>query len=195
VKASAAARAVMRELHRLRIRDDAWQIPRTEAEALHDLVLRRQCKLGVEIGTSYGYSALHFAAALRQTGGRLHTIDIRKKKCDAARQAFERAGLDDIITCHLGDARDVIPIIPGQFDFAFLDADKQQIHEYFDLIWPRLRIGGMMLTDNVATHPELVPFVDFLHRLPDAESGTLQIGNGVEVTYKKAAKPCRSPSR
>jgi caffeoyl-CoA O-methyltransferase len=195
VKASTAARAVMRELHRLRIREDAMQIPRTEAEALHDLVLKNDCKLGVEIGTSYGFSALHFAAALRQTGGKLHTIDIKKKKCDAARLSFIRAGMDDIITCHLGDARDVIPIIPGEFDFAFLDADKKQIHAYFDLVWPRLKIGGMMLTDNVATHPELVPFVDFLHRLPDADSGTMQIGNGVEVTYKKAAKPCLSRSR
>jgi len=186
VKTSATARVVMRELHRLRIREDALQIPKAEAEALYDLVLRRKCKLGVEVGTSYGYSALHLGAALEQNGGILHTIDIKKEKFDAARKSFEKAGMSDVIVSHLGDARRVLPAIPGEFDFVFLDADKKQIEQYFDLAWPRIKPGGMLLTDNVTTHPELVPFVQFLHRLPNATSGTLQVGNGVEVTYKKA---------
>lgn len=185
MKTTAAARAVMRELDRLRIREDAWQVPRAEAEALYDLIVSRKCKLGVEIGTSYGYSALHFAAALAQTGGILHTIDISRKKYDASREAFKRAGFGDIIVSHLGDARRVLPAILGGFDFVFLDADKEQIREYFKLVWPRINPGGMLLTDNINTHPELVPFVQLLHRLPDAKSSTLQVGNGLEVTYKK----------
>jgi predicted O-methyltransferase YrrM len=186
VKTTAAARAVLRELHRLRIREDAWQIPRSEAEVLYDLVLKHNCKLGVEIGTSYGYSGLHIAAALAQTGGVLHTIDISRKKYDASREAFKRAGFGDIIVSHLGDARRVVPAILGNFDFVFLDADKQNIKEYFNLVWPRIQPGGILLTDNVSTHPELMPFVSFLHRLPDARSGTIQVGNGLEVTNKKA---------
>jgi len=185
VKTTAAARAVMRELDRLRIRDDAWQIPRGEAEAIYDLIVERDCKLGVEIGTSYGYSALHIAAALAQTGGILHTIDISRKKYDASRQAFKRAGFSDIIVSHLGDARRVVPAILGNFDFVFLDADKEQIKEYFNMVWPRINPGGMLLTDNVNTHPELVPFVQSLHRLRDARTSTLGVGNGLEVTTKK----------
>jgi predicted O-methyltransferase YrrM len=185
VKTTAAARVVMRELERLRIREDALQVPRDEAEALYDLILARKCKVGVEIGTSYGYSGLHLAAALAQTGGILHTIDISRKKYDASREAFKRAGFTDIIVSHLGDARRVLPVILGNFDFVFLDANKEQIKEYFKLVWPRINAGGMMLTDNVNTHPELIPFVQSLHRLPDARSSTLAVGNGVEVTYKK----------
>jgi predicted O-methyltransferase YrrM len=184
---SPQTRIVMDELDRLRTRDDAWQIPRPEAEALYDLVLRHQYKLGVEIGTSYGYSGLHFAAALSHTGGKLHTIDISQKKFDASRQAFARAGLSNLIVSHLGDALIVLPTIPGDFDFAFLDATKDETRAYFDLVWPRIRPGGVVLTDNITTHPELKPYVQFLRGLPDATSHTLEVGNGVEVTQKKKA--------
>jgi predicted O-methyltransferase YrrM len=185
MKVSPAARKVMDELDHLRTRDDAWQIPRAEAEALYELVLSHQYTLGVEIGTSYGYSGLHFAAALAQTGGKLHTIDVSQKKFDASRLAFERAGLPETIINHLGDARNVLATIVGRFDFAFLDAVKEQTREYFNLVWPRIRPGGVVLTDNVTTHASLQPFVRFLRSLPDADSSTLKIGNGVEVTFKK----------
>jgi predicted O-methyltransferase YrrM len=181
---SKATSAVMDELDRLRTRDDAWQIPRDEARALYDLVLKHRYKTGVEIGTSYGFSALHFAAALRDTGGTLHTIDISPKKYDASRDAFERAGLSDIIVSHLGDALNILPTILGDFDFAFLDAAKDQSRSYFKLTWPRIRVGGVLLTDNVTTHEELAAFVKFLRAQPDAKSSTLSVGNGVEVTYK-----------
>jgi predicted O-methyltransferase YrrM len=185
MKVSRAARKVMDELDHLRTREDAWQIPRDEAEALYELVVKHQYTLGVEIGTSYGYSGLHFAAALSQTGGKLHTIDVSQKKFDASRKAFLEAGVEGAIVSHLGDAREVLPTIVGRFDFAFLDANKEQSREYFDLVWPRIRAGGVMLTDNITTHAELQPFVRFLRELPDAESSTLAIGNGVEVTFKK----------
>jgi caffeoyl-CoA O-methyltransferase len=176
--------AVMDELDRLRTRDDAWQVPREEAEALYELVLNKHFKLGVEIGTSYGYSGLHFGAAMRKTGGKLHTIDINKKKFDSSRQSFEKAGLTDCIVSHFGDARTVLPTITGRFDFAFLDANKPQTREYFDLVWPRLEPGGVVLTDNINTNPELGSFVKFVRQVAGAKSSTLEIGNGVEVTIK-----------
>src|SRR5271169_308050 len=71
--------------------DDTWQIPRIEGELLYQLALAVRAKLIVEVGTSYGFSGLFWAAALRQTKGTLHTIDISQKKFDASRRHFERA--------------------------------------------------------------------------------------------------------
>ena len=61
-------------------RDDHWQIPRVEGDLLYHIALSANAKLIVEIGTSYGFSGLHWAAALRHTDGKLHTIDVSEKK-------------------------------------------------------------------------------------------------------------------
>ncbi|HZK80106.1 MAG TPA: class I SAM-dependent methyltransferase, partial [Humisphaera sp.] len=93
--------------------DDAWQIPRIEGEFLYQVALASQAKLIVEVGTSYGFSGLFWSAALQQTGGMLHTIDIAQKKFDASRKHFERAGVGKYIVNHLGDALIELPKIAG----------------------------------------------------------------------------------
>src|SRR5580704_10645787 len=83
--------ALIEEVDALRkTRDDTWQIPRIEGELLYQIALATRAKLIVEVGTSYGFSGLFWAAALQQTGGILHTIDISQKKFDASRRHFER---------------------------------------------------------------------------------------------------------
>jgi predicted O-methyltransferase YrrM len=166
-------------------RSDAYQIPRLEGELLHHIAVTTGCQLIVEVGTSYGFSGLFWGAALRRTGGRLHTIDVSPKKRDAARQTFERAGLSDVVTCHLGDARAVLPTIPGPIDLASLDADKESTIDYFDLVWPRVRVGGSVITDNAVTHrAELADFVRHARSQPDALSIEVAVGNGIEWTIK-----------
>ena len=73
--------------------DDHWQIPRDEARLLAALVLGTRSASLCEIGTSYGFSTLHLAAAAAQNGGHVHTIDINEKKHDAARRHLTEAGL------------------------------------------------------------------------------------------------------
>ena len=82
--------AVIDELDAARaMRSDAGQIPRVEGFLLHQIALAAQGRgTIVEVGTSYGFSGLFFAAAMRRTGGRLHTIDVSSKKFEAARDAF-----------------------------------------------------------------------------------------------------------
>src|SRR6478672_280648 len=89
-------------------RDDHWQIPRVEGDLLFHIALAMNAKTIVEIGTSYGFSGLFWGAALKHTGGRLHTIDIAQKKFDASKTTFAQAGLAGTITNHLGDAHDVL---------------------------------------------------------------------------------------
>lgn len=185
MKSDALAR-VIDELDQMRAsRDDAWQVPLIEGELLHHIALCTGARLIVEIGTSYGFSGLFWAKALRQTGGRLHTIDNDPKKYEASRDAFVRAGVTDWITSHLGDARQVLPKIDGPIDIAFIDADKPSTQTYFDLIWPKLRVGGSVLTDNATTHrAELADFVGSVRSRSDASSTELPVGNGLEWTIK-----------
>ncbi len=174
------------ELDTLRkTRDDAWQIPRTEGELLYHIALASGAKSIVEIGTSYGFSGLFWGAALRHTGGHLHTIDVSEKKFHSSKETFARAGLSGIITNHLGDAHKVLAGITGGVDLAFVDADKQSCQEYFDMLWPKIRKGGAILTDNASTHrAELAEYVKHVRSLKDASSTEVAVGNGVEWTIK-----------
>src|SRR6185437_2439452 len=114
--------ALIDEVDALRnTRDDTWQIPRIEGELLYQIALSTRAKLIVEVGTSYGFSGLFWAAALRMTGGTLHTIDIAQKKFDASREHFKRAGVADVVVNHLGDAMVELTKISGPVDIAFLD--------------------------------------------------------------------------
>src|SRR2546421_366700 len=89
-------------------RDDAWQVPRVEGELLHHIALSSGAKTIVEVGTSYGFSGLFWARALKQTGGHLHTIDKDPKKYESSRQTFARAGVDQFVTNYLGDASSIL---------------------------------------------------------------------------------------
>jgi predicted O-methyltransferase YrrM len=166
-------------------RDDHWQIPRVEGELLHHIALTASARMIVEVGTSYGFSGLFWGAALRQTGGRLHTIDISEKKFNSSKATFAKAGLAGTVTNHLGDAQQVLQTLQGPIDLAFIDADKPNCRAYFDLLWPKLRVGGAILTDNASTHrTELAEFVNHLRSLPDATSVEVAVGNGIEWTIK-----------
>ena len=178
------------ELDALRAsREDHWQVPREEGWLLHHIALSSGARMIVEVGTSYGFSALFFAAALRHTGGRLHTIDIEPRKHDLARQTFARAAVTDSISSYLGDARHILPTLPAPIDLAFIDADKASTLAYFQLIWPRLRAGGCVLTDNATTHrQELAAFVAHVRTLPDAASTEVAVGNVIEWTIKLASR-------
>lgn len=174
------------ELDRLgKERHDAWQIPLEEGQLLYHIALTVRAKLIVEIGTSYGFSGLFWGAAMKRNDGHLHTIDLNPAKYDSAKLTFTKAGLASVITNHLGDAKQIIERLPGNIDMAFIDADKPACRTYFDLLWPKLRIGGSILTDNATTHrEELADYVQYLRGRPDASSVEVAVGNGVEWTVK-----------
>jgi predicted O-methyltransferase YrrM len=105
-------------------------------------------QLVLEIGTYTGYSAICLAAGL-QPGGKLHTIDVNAELEDLALKFFAEAGLKEQIQLHVGNALHIIPTIEGQFDLVFIDADKVNYSNYFDLVIDRVRPGGVILADNV----------------------------------------------
>ena len=102
----------------------------------------------LEIGTYTGYSAICLAEGL-QPAGKLFTIDINEELEDQVRQSFAKAGVSERIDFRIGNARDIIPQIPGSFDLVFIDADKENYSQYFDLVIDRVNLNGVILADNV----------------------------------------------
>ena len=105
-------------------------------------------KLILEIGTFTGYSALCFAEGLLE-GGHLHTIDINDELTPMVKSYIAKAGMEDKITLHNGNASEIIPGLSGSFDLVFIDADKINYSLYYDLVFDKVRQGGFLIADNV----------------------------------------------
>ena len=102
----------------------------------------------LEIGTYTGYSALCLAEGLTENGI-LHTIDINDELTPMVKKYVNQAGLDSKFNILTGNALDIIPTLGGPFDLVFIDADKINYSNYFDLVFDKVRIGGYILADNV----------------------------------------------
>ncbi len=107
-----------------------------------------QPKRILEIGTFTGYSAIALAQGL-QTDGVLHTIDIDEELEDFTQYFFDKSGLKDKIQFHIGNAMDIIPTFEEQFDLVFIDADKENYLNYYELVFDKVRKGGIILVDNL----------------------------------------------
>ncbi len=107
-----------------------------------------QPKQILEIGTYTGYSGICLAQGLIENGT-LHTIDINDELEKMVRGFIEEAGLTDRINYYLGNAITIIPTIKETFDLVFIDADKKNYAEYYDLVFDKVRSGGYIIADNV----------------------------------------------
>jgi caffeoyl-CoA O-methyltransferase len=102
----------------------------------------------LEIGTYTGYSALCLAEGLAE-GGVLNTIDINEELEDMVRKYIRKAGLEENIKFHIGNALEIIPKLTTHFDLVFIDADKENYSNYYDLVIDRMRTGSYIIADNV----------------------------------------------
>jgi len=102
----------------------------------------------LEIGTYLGYSALCFAEGLAPEG-KVITLDVQEDTNRVAREFVAKTEYRDKIEFHLGNALDVIPTLPHMFDLVFIDADKPNYSNYYNLVFDRVRSGGFIIADNV----------------------------------------------
>lgn len=102
----------------------------------------------LEIGTYTGYSAICLARGLK-SGGQLHTIEINDELNGMSTRYFALAGVADRVTLHTGRAQDVIPKLDRTFDLVFIDGDKREYCEYYDIVFDKVRTGGFIIADNV----------------------------------------------
>jgi len=149
----------------------------------------------LEIGTYTGYSALCLCEGMQEKGV-LHTIDIKEELIDFQRKHFDKSPWGKQIVQHLGEALDIIPTLDLKFDLVFIDADKENYINYFELIVPKMNKGGIILSDNVLWSGKvleplqnndlstkiLVEYNQLLKNDPRVETVLLPIRDGLTVS-------------
>lgn len=130
------------------------------ARLLRALVISLDARRILEVGTAIGYSATCMALVL-PAGGQLLTIEMDAERAATARQNFARAGVDGKVHVIVGDAARFLHKVAGPFDLIFQDGSKQLYEPLLDRLVGHLRPGGVLVTDNVLWHGEVVEgFVD-----------------------------------
>ena len=154
---------------------------------LRVLVGATNAKNVLEIGAASGYSAIWIGMGLRQTGGRLTTIEFDPVRAREAAANVQRAGLSDIVKVVHGDAFKEIPKVAGTFDMVFLDAWKPDYKKFFDLVFPRVNPGGLFVAHNVINkRNDMLDFLTAIEKHPMAFNTTVAAGHeGISITYKK----------
>ena len=171
------------DAHRYGWRD--MNVPESDGQLLHDLVVKGGYTRALEIGTSTGRSGVWIAWALSKTGGRLTTIDIDESRHREAVRNFQEAGVGALIDARLADAHELVPALDGPFDFVFIDADKDWYTNYAKAVLPRIVKGGALTAHNVSPGggwQMTGDFYRYVTSLPNLDTG---FRSGVFVAFKK----------
>lgn len=163
---------------------------------LYQLARMIDAKHVFEMGSAIGYSTIWWARAVGK-GGRVFYTDGDRKNADQARRYFKRAGVDDRIEIQVGDALELLSEQKREFDVIFNDVDKEDYPRVFRLAIPRLRKGGLFVTDNVlwsgrvadpknseASTKAILEFNRLLYSSPDLFTTILPIRDGLAVAMK-----------
>jgi predicted O-methyltransferase YrrM len=148
------------------------------------LVLATGAREIVEMGSSNAVSTIWLASAARQTGGHVTGTEILPDRAAEANRNLAEAGLDDIARIIPGDARQTARSIAGPIDLVFIDAEKEDYVDHFLTVVDRVRPGGLILADNVASH-DITAYQDFVRGRHDLETVTIPIARGIEFTVKR----------
>ena len=188
--------ALLREMEERAARED---IPISDPEVgklLGILARTTGARRILEIGAAIGYGAICLARGAPEA--RVVSVDVDPGRLASARSYVEKAGVADRVELIEGDVLDVLQRLPGTFDLVYVDADKMQYRRYLDQVLPRLRVGGVILMDNllwsghVAVPPAeedrpadaLRAFNGYLMMHPQLQSLVLPLGDGMGVATK-----------
>jgi caffeoyl-CoA O-methyltransferase len=161
-------------------------VPVEDGRLLRLLTEAIDAKHVVEIGTSNGYSGLWLCLALRTTGGKLTTYEIDRRRAALARENFQRAGVDHLVTLVEGDAHVEVTRLQEPIDLLFLDADKEGYLDYLQKLLPLVRPGGLIVAHNMRVPPPDPRYVQAITTNPELETIFLNMhAAGVAVTLKK----------
>jgi predicted O-methyltransferase YrrM len=151
------------------------------------LAVTSGAKRALEIGAASGYSAIWMGLAMRETGGKLVTIEYDKARAAQAAANIKKAGLSDVVQVISGDAFAEIPKVAGTFDFVFCDAWKRDYQKFFDMVFPRMDKGGLFLGHNVINkRDEMADFLKTIHTSTAVLTSVVApSGEGVSITLKR----------
>ena len=174
-------------------RSDFWNLDRECANFLNTLIKINNSKNVLEIGTSNGYSGIWILKALKETKGKLTTIEFWEKRQSVARKNFALCASDVPCEAKIGSAvvvlEDILEEIKKnkreKFDFVFIDANKKEYIEYFRLIDKMLVDGEVILADNILSHYEKVKdYTENLFNNSNYQSQILELGTGMMLSRK-----------
>jgi len=149
----------------------------------------------LELGSGFGYSAMHFARAL-PPGGMVICTDGDAALAELAKGFFRDAGLSEKLDFRVGDAVEIMEQLGGEFDIVFMDIDKEGYPDAFRSAWPRVRQGGLFIADNLLRDGRVLSvdessatlgvleFTRLLYSAPGAQTSIVPLRDGVSVTLK-----------
>ena len=166
---------------------DFWNIPRKTAVLINTFIKMMGVKSALEIGTSNGYSGIWIGKALKETGGKLTTIEYYEKRQSVAIENFKKCGVNDIIRPLQGSACDILESLAPEekFDFVFIDANKRDYVKYFELVKPHLTPKALIIADNITSHAEKVQtFIDAVDADNEFQYEIVEVPGGILVAYR-----------
>lgn len=177
--------------------------PRMLSGHLQGRVLKMFCRMMrprrvLEIGTYTGYATLCMAEGL-EDDALIHTVEINDEMEDFIMKYLSRSPHKDKIRLHIGDVMDILPELDETFDLVFIDADKRLYSDYYDLVFPKVRKGGLILADNTLwdgkvlaePHPsdkQTAGILRFNNKIKDdarVEKVILPLRDGLTMIWKK----------
>lgn len=180
-------------------------IPPEVGRFLTFLVHLSKAREVLEIGTAIAYSTILLAQAAAERDGHVTTIEINEQRAQTAERNIDRAGMKERITLLKGHAVDILPHLRDRYDFIFIDAARGQYNWFFKELFPRLKPGGLLVSDNVlAGGRVIVPDEQLRHRQktavrrlrdylqmitshPGLETTVIPMGDGIAVSMKKVS--------
>lgn len=165
-----------------------WNIDRKTGILIHYFIKMMNAKSILEIGTSNGYSGLWITKALKETGGKLTTIEYYDKRQSIALANFKKCGTIDIVRPLQGSACEILSALSKDevFDFVFIDANKSEYVKYFTLIKPHLADKALIVADNITSHPEKVQsFIDAVASDKEFNHEIIHTSGGLLIAYKR----------
>ena len=147
------------------------------------LALGLRAQTIVEIGSSNAVSTIWLAAAAQRTGGSVFGAELIPERAAQANRNLAEAGLDGFASVHPGPAAESLVAVEGPIDLVFIDAEKNDYIDHFNVIIDRVRPGGLIVADNVAPH-DCPAYQQMLRNRPDMETVTVTQERGLEISAK-----------
>ncbi len=169
-----------------------------QGELLRLLVKMSGARRILELGTFTGYSTICLASALPEDG-HLDTLELNDELEDLILEGFERAGVGDRVSLHIGDCKETLALMSRQYDLVFIDANKREYCKYYELVFPLVRPGGWILADNVLWDGKvcaetlsrdrqtqgILAFNEMVAADPRVENVILPLRDGLNIIRKK----------
>ena len=171
---------------RRRLDDFLLPVGRAAGMLMNLIVKGAKARRILEVGSSYGYSTIWLAEAARAIDGRVISLELRSAKTEYARAQLERAQLERCVEFRVGDALASLAQLAGPFDFVLLDLWKDMYVPVFELLYPKLAAGAVIVADNMlhpeGARPHALAYRERVRAAPEMSSVLLAVGNGLEIS-------------